>query len=234
MRIILFLISTIFTLSVYGQEWVIRSSGTFGTYAMDGMEQLQDEFVASLRPIATKKITSFPGWIGFDVEGSRLNGNVEWASYFSYNATGGRVHYADYSGEVKLDQKLRCTTIGAGFLSKINEWGNHQLRIGLRLGLAVTEMKFVNIVEIQNQIVESENVLFKSLNVHTAILFRYEYTQKNLIFFADAGYLAAPVKGAFTINGDGEVYIQLNTGEKLRAEWGGARLAFGIGYKFQN
>ncbi|MBX2956233.1 MAG: hypothetical protein KF846_08755 [Cyclobacteriaceae bacterium] len=234
MRIVLILLSSLFTLSAYGQEWVLRGSGTFGTYNMAGMEQLQDEFVASVQPIAAKKVTSFPGWVGFDVEGSRLNGNLEWSSYFSYNATGGRVHYADYSGEVKLDQKLRCTTIGGGFTGKINEWGNHQLRIGLRLGLAVTEMKLDNIVEIQNQIVESENVLFKSLNVHTTILFRYEYTLKNFIFFADAGYLIAPVKGAFTINGDGEVYIQLNTGEKLRAEWGGARVAFGIGYKFQN
>jgi len=94
--------------------------GSYNFFNMSDLKNLQQEFYDDLiqQGIGAKITDSYPAHYGLQAglliplalssaKEIRLGGFVDFTS------TGGRVHYSDYSGEIKIDQKATAVSIGA-------------------------------------------------------------------------------------------------------------------------
>jgi hypothetical protein len=228
-----FLILTVTCLSTaHGQNWKIQLGMTYGTYSLRGLKEFQDDLKATVNFVPSKKVETFPAWFGQDLAASRTIRKIEVGTFISYNSTGGRIHYEDYSGEIKFDQLIRAISAGFSFAVIVQENDKYQLRTGLRTGFSFTNLKFRNDVTVGDEVVLRESYTFKSANINFSPLLELEYFIGKLYFSGELRYEFNVVKDPLTLNGDGNIYIPIAGGEKLKADWDGIRITAAIGYKF--
>lgn len=199
---------------------------------MRDLKDFQNELKPAVNFVPIKTVESFPAWIGYDFKVSRALNKIELGAFYSFNSTGGRLHYKDYSGQIKFDQLIKANSFGTFVSLNLNESVVYKLRLGIRNALCFSDLKLENSISLYDQVIDSEFYNLKSLDIYISPLFEFEYLINNFFLSAELRYEIFVVKSPLTINGDGEVYIELDNGDKMKADWDGVRITAGLGYKF--
>lgn len=190
-------------------------SATYGSFNMSTQRQIQDYTLNSFSPI--KMVSSFPSRFGLEMTtGVRVGqGSFTLGPAFSYFSTGGRLHYADYSGEVSFDQIAECFMVGLhakGLIS--NPEKKLRMYLAATASAVFTTLEYRSYFALGTQTESSEEqVTVVNYSLRPALSVQRSFAQD---FYAEVhlGYDLQLIKG------------------DPKVEWDGLRCGIAIGYHF--
>ena len=213
-------------------QFKLRTGLNYGTYAMKDLKEVQSRMSTSPSPdIKLKTVTQFPRWIGLDIEGAWQFPKVELVFEAGYNATAGRLSYADYSGSLTYDQHINGFFYGSGITGRLNKSLHHVKSIGIKTTFIYSQLKMDNKAIAMDQVVESEHYEFSSFNIQLSPLLRYEYFRENFFVYSEVRLNWDAIKDPLTLQGQKDAYLTVGN-DKARADWTGIRIGAGVGYRF--
>lgn len=212
---------TLFTLALSAQKGNLYVETNYNTYSHSSLSSFQKELFRSLDIQVPLKITDdFPGYIGFTI-GYEIT-QIKTSFFLSYNSTGGKMSYADYSGVIRLEQPLSAITFGGMYNLNI---GNN-FRAGFRAFTTFSNLKLKSYSRLDT----FENTELIKLNatdfgIGTAII--YEYPVSFFKIRASVGFDLV-LGGDLNFKDIENSHLIDNSGDKVKTGWSGFRSGLGI------
>jgi hypothetical protein len=212
-------------------QWNISAGVNYGTFSMSKLKGFQKDIRndSNYPWVITEK---FPSYIGTELKLMYSFPRASIGALFSYNSTGGRIHYSDYSGAISSDQLLNNKSVAFIANLLVFEKKSHRIYITLRTGLMFTALKLENKLRIGNE-ETSDHANFHSFGALFSPGVGYRYSHGNWFVFSELTGLVTPISSPLYLNGSDEAYIVDSSNEPVKAQWDGGRLAIGIGYNFK-
>ncbi|GIL23096.1 MAG: hypothetical protein BroJett042_16090 [Bacteroidota bacterium] len=206
----------------------------YATYKMSELKKFQSQQAAIvLDSLLTnpKVMYDFPSYWGLSLNSSYSFSKHSYHLNLGYNVTGGRLHYSDYSGLIKIDKQVKSNHLSAAYSYSIVSAEHFQIKTGIALGVSFSSLRAYDNVEIyvSDEVVnESNKYHSKQLFVNPDIAF-YLLPLKNIFLQMRIGYLQQ-------IHSSGQKnevpHPNDNIPSSLKLDWSGFRIGAGIGYKF--
>jgi hypothetical protein len=218
------------SVSAFGQLKVSLASG-YGTYSMNEMKSFQNELLADF-PDDAKITEEFPGFMYYQLDVHTVIGDhFLIGGYVNYGSTGGRIHYADYSGEASANQLIRYLSGGPHFGIQIGDDEqsfNFHADLKPQFTYAMLDLQFYSRLDTQ---AESESLKFTSMNVGVELGFTAEKRLGNFGIDLYTGFNLNVINGNLMFDRDDEAYLQNNSGNPVNLSFSGIRVNLGVSYK---
>lgn len=242
-----------FPISLQAQEIVGGYSLGYGKYLMDDMKSLQKNEIKNMKlrygeEFKYKSTETFPDdWLHNAYIGVKFSFH-EIGLKYDYLTTGGRNHWADYSGEIKNDVTIAGNAMGLyykfHFLSlPISNQFRFTANAGVSTGAIYNRVKNDYLFDIydpkpspsigNNPVKVDESMKLNSTNwyIQPNIGFQFWF-KKNLSLNFDAGYLFDKQGKIHTADTTTGFYEKSGAEYDLGIDWSGLRLSVGIGFAF--
>ena len=221
-QIVLLLLSTISFIS-YSQNGEIFIELNYNTFSHSSLKSFQQEFIEDITEVPIEVNDNFPSNIGFTL-GYKLN-QINTSLFFSYNSTGGKISYSDYSGVIRITQPLNAYTFGGEYQIKLSKTKNN-FSLGLRGFSMLSNLRLENYTQISDNIT-NENIKFQSINLGVGGRLIYEYPMSFFIIKASLGF-DMTFGGTLKFKENNDFYLENNNGDKVKTNWSGLRTGLGI------
>ena len=223
--LILMIISGIY-FSTRGQTFSIRVNSGINFYDMTQMKELQNDIIPAYPEIKT--LTDFPPYYNFQLQTAYIISPIYTAGiYVDYLSTGGRQDYADYSGEIRLDQLLSRISAGLLFESTAFDAGSFSFILSLKTSYQITKLKLKNMFRIFNDI-RNNSTDYSSSGFGIEPGFAVGYSFFNFFLRLEAGYQFS-VWGAFTSKNGVKLPPVNYPNEEIKPQWNGFKIALTLG-----
>ncbi len=221
--------SLVFCFVSYAQNGKIIFEANYNTFSHSLLSDFQEEFKNDLPEIPIQTTDDFPGNFGFGLGYEMVNNHV--LIFASYNSTGGKLSYSDYSGVVRITEELKGYTLGAEYLVPFSETDN-KFTLGLRGFGMFTTMKLESYSQIGDNITQEE-VDFQSTNFGLGARILYEYPVSFFIIRASVGF-DLTFGGLLTFKENSDYHLQDDNEDKVKSNWSGLRTSVGIAIPLNN
>jgi hypothetical protein len=211
------------TTGIFSQSGKLILEGNYNTFSHGSLSDFQEEFKADLPEIPIQTTDDFPGNVGFTLGYEIVNANV--AVFASYNTTGGKLSYSDFSGLIRITENLKAYSLGAEYLvpfSKTNDNFTFALR-GFGMFSTMTLENYTKIAED----ITNENIEFQSVNLGVGARVLYEYPVSFFIIRAAVGF-DLTFGGVLVFKENSDFQLEDNNGDKVKTNWTGLRTGIGI------
>jgi hypothetical protein len=123
-----YIIGVFISISLSAAAQVTISFGTgYGKYAMGDLIKLQQDFMKSYN-VNAKVNAAFPGYVYYQGSVGISYSRLFYSEiFFCYGSTGGRVSYADYSGQFAMGQKVNFKSVTGSF--GVRWWATKKLQL---------------------------------------------------------------------------------------------------------
>lgn len=223
-KVILFLLTSINIIS-YSQNGEIFMELNYNTFSHSSLKSFQQEFIEDIPEIPMEVNDNFPSNIGFTL-GYKLT-SINTSLFFSYNSTGGKISYSDYSGVIRITEPLNVYTFGGEYQIKLSKSKtNSPFSLGLRGLTMLSNFEIENYTQISENIT-NENIKFQSINVGVGGRLIYEYPISFFIIKASLGF-DMTFGGTLRYKENNDFYLENNNGDKVKTNWSGLRTGLGI------
>jgi hypothetical protein len=176
-------------------------------------------------------IYDFPSYWGFRINASYVSKRSNYSLHVGHNATGGRLHYSDYSGEIKIDKHVSNTNVSLSYAYDILNTTHFKLRAGLGVGVAFSTIEANNLVEIYVSEEKDEEITnYKGKQVFINPEASFVYAPLKFLFVELVAAYTKQVGSTEMIAGSDKLADA--NGDNVAPDWTGYRLGVGIGYKF--
>lgn len=217
--ILIILLSTINTFSQQGKIFVETN---FNTFSHSKLSDFQKEFKEDIEPIPIKTTDNFPANIGFTLGYEIVKSNT--SIFLSYNSTGGKLSYSDYSGNIKLEESLNAITFGGIYFANLSE--KKDFRLGLKAFSMFSSLAIESYSKIENSI-DEDFIEFNSFDIGFGALINYEYPLSFLILKANIGFDVV-FGGKLKFKDNNKAHLINNSDEDVTTGWSGLRTGLGI------
>ncbi|WP_419211338.1 hypothetical protein ACNR9Q_11350 [Maribacter sp. X9] len=207
----------------FAQNGKIVFETNYNTFSHTSLSEFQEEFKADLPEIPIQTTDDFPGNFGFSLGYELIDKSV--FIFASYNTTGGKLSYSDYSGVVRITEELIGYTFGAEYLVPFSETDNN-FTLGLRGYGMFSTMNLENYTKISESVSQDE-IVFQSVNLGVGARVLYEYPVSFFIIRASVGF-DLTFGGSLTFKENNDFYLEDNNDDKVRTNWTGLRTGIGI------
>ena len=205
-------------------------------FVMQDLKDLQNELVRSLivSGIPAKVTESYPSYAGFQL-GFQMPvakfGEHELliGIYGDYTSTGGRIHYQDYSGEVKYDQVAIAHSVGAlmGVRTRFSQMFHLDVNASVRL--VGSTLRYGGMMRIAGN-TQSSNWEFTS----TAVGFEFGVLPTlDVLGFGlgvSASYLVYP-PSTLELSSNEDAHLLHANGKDVLIDWSGLKLGVVLSYE---
>ncbi|MEO9571223.1 MAG: hypothetical protein ABJH82_13475 [Polaribacter sp.] len=222
MKNIIILFAFIVSINIYSQQGKIFIETNYNTFSHSSLSNFQQEFKNDLAPIQLKTVDDFPANIGFTIGYEIVDSST--ALFLSYNSTGGKLSYSDYSGNIKIEESLNAITFGAIYFLNLTD--KKDFRIGFRGFSMFSQLNLNSFSEISNNI-QQDNFDFQSTDLGFGAQLNYEYPLSFLILKATIGF-DITFGGKLVFKDNNEAYLTSNSNNKVTTGWSGLRTGLGI------
>jgi len=214
------------------QELKAGIYGGYGSYNLKDLKAFQDEISNYSNLPALSQTASFPGYITYSgFMALTLKDFSEMVFDISYQYTGARNFYGDYSGYYRMSLQLKGLRTGLQYripVSRGERWGSHFAVGG---GTTSGWLSFSENLEIAGADQLSEDLTFVSLNFfgEAALSGYYQATDKislEMLF----GY-EYNIPGRLRWSENKKAYLQNQEKQPVRVDWSGIRFRVGAAYQ---
>ncbi len=223
MRILISILLLFATTDFFSQNGKVLFEVNYNTFSHASLSDFQKEFKDDLKEIPIQTTDDFPGNIGFTLGYEMVNANV--TVFASYNTTGGKLSYSDFSGVIRITETLKAYTLGGEYLVPFTKTNNN-FTLGLRGFGMFSTMELKNYIEILEDITK-ENIDFQSTNLGVGARVLYEYPVSFFIIRASLGF-DLTLGGTIRFQENNEFHLENNAGDKVKTNWTGLRTSVGI------
>ncbi|WBX75753.1 hypothetical protein PG911_13975 [Tenacibaculum ovolyticum] len=222
MKNLLLILLLFTTFGVFAQNGKIFFETNFNTFSHSSLSSFQEELKNDILGTPIKVTDDFPSNIGFTLGYEITNSNT--AIFASYNATGGKISYSDFSGVLRVEEALSAITIGGIYYFVLKSVPN--FKFGLRGFTMFSNLNLDSYSQIGDTI-NQEEVKFNAIDFGAGIQFNYEYPLLFLKIRANLGYdLTFGGKLKFKENSDLNLVNDAN--EDVTTGWSGLRIGLGV------
>ncbi|HEX6891053.1 MAG TPA: type IX secretion system membrane protein PorP/SprF, partial [Chryseolinea sp.] len=206
----------------------------YGSFNMNDLKDLQSgqaKNISDSLHTSPKTVYDFPSYWGFRVSTSYVKNRNSYSFYVGYNTTGGRIHYSDYSGVIKLDKQVSNTNFSLGYSYAMLNSQRFKLTAGIGVGIALSTIDAENLVEIYvSEEKDQSTTKYHGHQFFTTPEICFSYAPLKFLYLElTAGYHQQLSSSAMHDDSAGDLID--NSGEKVSPNWSGYRLGAGIGYK---
>ncbi|MBK7228122.1 MAG: hypothetical protein IPH97_04475 [Ignavibacteriales bacterium] len=224
----------LFSIVLYSQDQYnfIRIKGGYGSYSMYDMENIQNFIVSAYKQqnIKASTVDQFPSFWNFELQFSRnLFNSIYITGSMGFSSTGGRVHYRDFSGEVKLDQLVKANSFGLGVEYCFNPAESFKYYTGLHFNLVFSTLEMNDFIRIYNE-TNNEVTKFESSGVGFEPLGAIEYELEPFFFRLEMGFLLN-LNGPYYLQDSNDLILKVS-GDEISPDWTGYRFGFSFGIGF--
>lgn len=209
----------------------------YNFFNMSDLKNVQNELLSNMYEMGIEgKITeSYPAYFGFQFglifplnpSGDR---DLWLGGFFDYATTGGRVHYSDYSGEVKADQIAKAYSVG-GIISlsaSDDELLKLDVSLGARLIFSNLDNEFLLRIGEEEQ---KETLSFSSLSFGLEPAITPSIVLSNFNLGLSISYLVS-IPTSLEYNRNSNAYLVDQDGNKVNIDWSGIKLGLIVKYSF--
>jgi hypothetical protein len=211
---------------------LIRLKLGYGSYNMSDLERIQNFLIDiyAQQQIFVTAVDKFPPYWNYQVQFLRkLNDSFGLSGFFGYASTGGRIHYSDYSGEIKSDQVVSANLYGAGCEYIFNPSEPFKYFIAFQASIIFSSLELNDMIRIYSETASATTKL-NSTGVGIEPSAGLEFNLMSLLFRFEAGVFFN-FEGTFYFEEDPDVDFKLE-GNEISPNWMGYRIGFSIGYGF--
>ncbi|MDO7171243.1 hypothetical protein [Mariniflexile sp. AS56] len=211
-----------FSFICHSQNGHIIVELNYNTYSHASLKSFQQEFIEDIPEIPIEVNDNFPANIGFTL-GYKIN-EINTSFFLSYNSTGGKISYSDYSGVIRITQPLNAYTFGGEY--QIELFKDSGFSLGLRGFSMLSNMKLENYTQISDN-VTYENIKFETINYGAGGKLIYEYPISFCIIRVSFGY-DITFGGTLKFKENNDFHLENNNGDTVKTNWSGLRTGLGI------
>jgi len=219
-------INILLSINLFSQQTKIFGELNYNTFSHSSLQQFQKDFIDDLNNIPAKVNDNFPSNIGFTIGVDLVENNI--GLFGSYNFTGGKISYSDYSGAIKITQEISAFTIGGIYYFDI--FKDKRLKLGLKAFGTFSTLKLDSYANISNTI-NQESLGFKSFDFGTGAMIAYEYPLSFIIIRASTGFDLV-FGGKLKFDNNSKFHLENNSGTPIKTEWTGLRTGIGVAFPF--
>lgn len=213
----------IFSGSSVAQIGSVFVEANYNTFSHSSLKSFQVEFINDVPDVPIKINDNFPANFGFTL-GYTID-VINTSLFFSYNTTGGKISYSDYSGKIRITQPLRGYTFGGSYLFKIFK-ESEKLHLGIKAFGTFSSLEINSYNELLDTINE-ESIKLNAIDLGAGVNLIYEYPISFFKIRAVFGYdLVFGGKLLFKENKD--LYLENNNGDSVKTGWSGLRTGIGV------
>lgn len=214
------------------QELKAGLYGGYGSYNLKDLKAFQDEISNHPNLPALSQTASFPGYITYSgFMALTMKDFSEMVFDISYQYTGARNFYGDYSGYYRMSMQLKGLRTGMQYripVSRGERWGSH---FGVGGGTTSGWLRFDENLEITGAEEFSENLSFVSMIFFgEATLSGYYQLTDKISLEMLAGY-EYNIPGRLKWSENKKAYLQNQEKQPVRVDWSGIRFKLGAAYQ---
>ena len=224
MKNLFFIFSLLIPAVGFAQLDVSLATGV-GKYSMSDLKKLQESIRADF-PVEAKITSSFPAyWFYEGTVKKRFDNNFMTGGSFSLGSTGGRISYADYSGEIHSDQLVKFYSFAAVLGVSIKSSNQKMIyQFDVHPGITMTNLK-IEFAENLNGQTSTDAINFRSINVAFQPTASVTKRFSSIGVHTNIGYHITALHGRLE-NSDGN-YIK-----DTFSDWSGIRVSLGLTFYF--
>ncbi len=215
-------------------QTTVRIRGSFNRYSLRALHVAQQRTEADAQTAGfryAKAVDTFPDHTGVQIEALvPLSGAVSLIGSIGYGSTGGRIHQLDYSGELRLDQRLSHWSGSTGIEAVPLKQGPHSIRLTLSLVALATSMKDESLIRVLDESHQETTKLISS-DAGIEVGAAYQISVGPVSLNARGALLAATGRPLHLSDND-KAQLYDSGGDPVGANWSGSRLSIGMGYTF--
>ena len=213
-----------FTINIFSQQGKIFTELNYNTFSHSSLSDFQKELVSDISSVINLVTTDdFPGTIGFSLGYEITDRNV--AVFLSYNATGTKSSYSDFSGAIRLEQQLSAISFGGMYLLNLDK-ADH-FKLGFKGFGMFSSLEINSASELTGQFSSNDSISFNAIDVGIGISLIYEYPISFLILRASLGFDLV-LGGRLNFDDIDEAYLLDNSDNEVNTAWSGLRTGIGI------
>jgi len=149
----------------------------------------------------------FPAYVIYDLAIAwKVNSTGLLGLYYQYGSTGGRVHYEDFSGEIRSDQLLHYNTLALTVTQELTIADNLQFRFDLLPGVTFSSLEITESSRI-GDLPYRESYKFHSVNASFQPTFGLQKIWGQFGIKASAGFHFAVYAGKLKLNENSKSYL---------------------------
>ena len=211
---------------IQAQNSSIYAELNYNTFMHSSLKKFQKEFISDLPEIRLQENDKFPSNVGFTV-GYKIN-KINTSFFFSYNYTGGKLSYSDYSGVIRIEEPLKGYTVGGNYqfyLEKLSN-NNHEFYFGLKGFLTYSTLGINSYSQILDNI-NDDSISFNALDIGVGANLIYEYPISFFKIRAVIG-IDAVIGDKLLFQENNKAHLENDGGDPVKTGWSGVRTGVGI------
>ncbi|MDD5766122.1 MAG: hypothetical protein PHW79_07760 [Candidatus Marinimicrobia bacterium] len=233
--IVIFYIS-LFGVSTFAESPTPNSVILSGRITIDMviMDDLKDFFkeYKSEYPVPVKTTANFPPWFDYQVQIIKLqiNQDIRIGPFIEYASTGSRLHYKDYSGEIRTD--FLVNHIGGGIMLDVATSHRKKIVPVVYTGISYhkTHAKMTESIRIYDE-EEKQSINLTSTNIIIDQGVGFEMTYKYFIFAPYIGYQIQIDEKPLHLKGNPKAQFGTEDTDAVGVNWTGLRFGIQVGLR---
>jgi len=209
----------------YSQKGGVFVELNYNSFMHTSLKSFQEEFIGDMPEIPIKVNDNFSANFGITA-GYKIN-SLNAAFFFSYNSTGGKISYSDYSGIVRLSQPLKAYSLGGEYFIQLDR-SNPNLSLGLKGFTTYSMLEINSHTQILGE-VSKDNIKLQSTDFGVGGRLIYEYPLSFFMLRASIG-VDIVIGGKLKFKENNDYHLENNNGDPVKTNWTGLRTGIGVSF----
>ena len=229
-RISVMIISiSLITGGLYAQSLSVGLMGGYASFDMKDLKEYQRENL-SASDLPMKVVDEFPGYLFYRANFSVNTNKGLFEAFIGHASTGGRIHYADYSGysSQKLLVKMNCLGVSAS--TRLIVISSFDIYAGGRILHYFNTVKLKSSEEVYNSTRKSSgSANFESMSLAFGPMVQVRRKVQRFHFRAEVCY-ELHIPGKLYYGGSSDAPLKTFEGDDVKVDPTGLRVGVGVGY----
>lgn len=197
----------------------------YNTFSHSNLRDFQQELSDDINEVNLHVNDDFGGNIGYSI-GIKVE-DIDTQFFASYNSTGGKSSYSDYSGVIRLTQLLKAYTIGGEYQFKLSKDNSKEMfYFGARGFINYSNLDLESYSRISDS-VSTESIGFNSIDIGVGIRLFYDIPISVVKLRLNIGY-DLMIGGDLKFKENNDFSLEDDQGDRVKTGWSGFRSGIGI------
>ena len=197
----------------------------YNTFSHNSLKDFQQQLRNDINEVNLEVNDDFGANIGYSF-GIKVE-DINAQFFASYNSTGGKISYSDFSGLIRVTQLLKAYTLGGEYQIKLsNDNSKKVFYFGARGFVNFTQLDLESYSKISD-IVTNETIDFNSIDFGIGARLIYDIPISVVKLRLNLGY-DLMLGGELKFKENSDFYLEDNQGDAVKTGWSGFRSGIGI------
>ncbi len=197
----------------------------YNTLSHSNLRDFQQELSDDIDEVNLRINDDFGANIGYSV-GIKVE-DIDTQFFISYNSTGGKISYSDFSGIIRLTQLLKAYTLGGEYQFKLSNDNSKEIfYFGARGFVNYSNLDLESYSNISDN-VSRESIGFNSIDIGVGLRLFYDIPISVVKLRLNLGY-DLMIGGDLKFKEDNDFSLEDNQGDRVKTGWSGFRSGIGI------